>query len=374
VTACRTTGPRVDPNVSIQPLQFAAEYIVRQGPSPSQPTLGGISGLASLHDGRELLGISDDRENSRVYRFRVEGTPPDVRVEPTAMTRLQTGTGGPAKLDPEGIAVTRDGQIFISSEGIGNEEPRLPPAILEYSATGQFVRGIDVRARYAPPPHGEATSGVRANAGFESLTISPDGRLFTAAELPLVQDGDVAPFGPGSRTRLLEYRPSARGFHPAREFAYDIDGMKRPPFTPTIAINGIVELLALGGDEFLSLERGYTESANRAQSLNSIRIFRVSLAGATDISTIASLRNAPTITPVRKSLVLDLNDIKGLSPVLATLENFEGMAWGPPLPDGRRQLLIVSDDNFSTRQVTAFLSFAAGPTLRGRPGRSGSFR
>ena len=39
------------------------------------------------------------------------------------------------------------------------------------------------------------------------------------------------------------------------------------------------------------------------------------------------------------------------------LENFEGMGFGPPLPDGSRTLLLVSDDNFSQRQRTTFLLF-----------------
>ncbi|CAN5865599.1 hypothetical protein BH18ACI5_BH18ACI5_00990 [soil metagenome] len=62
-----------------------------------------------------------------------------------------------------------------------------------------------------------------------------------------------------------------------------------------------------------------------------------------------------------------MKDVGGISLALAALDNFEGMAWGPSLPDGRRQLLIVSDDNFSARQLTAFLSFAAGPAGHARP-------
>ena len=31
-------------------------------------------------------------------------------------------------------------------------------------------------------------------------------------------------------------------------------------------------------------------------------------------------------------------------------ENWEGLAWGPELADGRRTLVIVSDDNFSLIQ------------------------
>ena len=41
-----------------------------------------------------------------------------------------------------------------------------------------------------------------------------------------------------------------------------------------------------------------------------------------------------------------------------TLVNVEGMTFGPDLPDGRRTLVLVSDDNFSETQVTQFLVFA----------------
>ena len=63
--------------------------------------------------------------------------------------------------------------------------------------------------------------------------------------------------------------------------------------------------------------------------------------------------------PVSKTLLLDLSTVPGLSPELApSLDNFEGMAFGPKLPDGRATLILVSDDNFQTSQRTWFLVFA----------------
>ena len=40
------------------------------------------------------------------------------------------------------------------------------------------------------------------------------------------------------------------------------------------------------------------------------------------------------------------------------LDNVEGMTFGPKLPDGRRALLLVSDNNFSAAGFTQFLLFA----------------
>jgi hypothetical protein len=43
------------------------------------------------------------------------------------------------------------------------------------------------------------------------------------------------------------------------------------------------------------------------------------------------------------------------------LDNVEGMAFGPDLPDGRRSLVLVSDNNFAPAQFTQFLLFAVSP-------------
>ena len=85
----------------------------------------------------------------------------------------------------------------------------------------------------------------------------------------------------------------------------------------------------------------------------------MTLSGATDVSTLESLKGHPEIVPLKKTLVLDLSQAQGLSRELEPrLENFEGMTFGPRLPDGRASLVLVSDDNFSTVQRTWFLLFA----------------
>ena len=85
-----------------------------------------------------------------------------------------------------------------------------------------------------------------------------------------------------------------------------------------------------------------------------IKLFAVSLAGLPDVAELdppASL----ALPTAQKTLLLDFADL-GLP-----LDNFEGMAFGPPLPDGRRPLFIVSDDNFNPDlQKTFVLAFAVG--------------
>jgi hypothetical protein len=40
------------------------------------------------------------------------------------------------------------------------------------------------------------------------------------------------------------------------------------------------------------------------------------------------------------------------------VENYDGMAFGPQLASGYRSLILVSDDNFSSSQVTRVLALA----------------
>ena len=86
----------------------------------------------------------------------------------------------------------------------------------------------------------------------------------------------------------------------------------------------------------------------------------MSLDGATDISSMDSIRGRSDLKAARKRLILDVNKASGLPPELlqAKFDNFEGMCFGPVLADGSRTLIIVSDDNFDTvRQRTWFLLF-----------------
>ena len=361
--ACAGRAPVTAPSVP-ERSSLAGQFVLAPAADNAKSVrVGGLSGLTRLEDG-ETLAVVDDREHPRVFRLRVNAGP-GLQVRVGGIIPLQPSPQAPPALDAEGIALTCDGHMLITSEGIGDEEPRLPPAILEYAADGRFIRQLGVDAKFAPTAHGRIQSGVRDNAGFESLTLSDDcSRLFTASELPLLQDDEADAFRRGVRTRLLEYRRQGGTYVPAREFAYEIEPVDRPSFTVRTAINGIVELLSAGGDTLLALERAYVESADRSQSLNRIRIFEVDLAGATDVAARHSIFGWYDVKPVRKKLLLDVNSLRGLTSRLALLDNFEGMAWGPRARDGSRSLLLVSDDNFSEKQVTAFLMLRLSKPLQ----------
>jgi len=363
LAACGGRTPPVwAPHVTPRSLELLGKFVLTppaDGDPLKRARFGGVSGLAVDGSTGELLGICDDGEDSRVFVFRTSGEGPAFRVNLTAYFPLPSGPGAPAQLDAEGIAITRGGRLFVASEGDGTREPREPPSIAEYTRRVDYVGGLQVPAKFLPPPTGPVMHGVRGNEAFESLTITPDEtRLYTATETALAQDGEPATTRAGTLARILEYENDGAAFRPGREFAYPIEPLADPGFTPGSFINGVVEMLALGRSELLVMERGYAEEEGGARRrMNRIRVFTIFLDGATDISGFESLRGRTGIRAVRKRLLLDLSAVPGLADELAAVDNFEGMAFGPPLADGSRTLLLVADDNFSALQRTTFLLF-----------------
>jgi len=340
------TPPVVDSGFEVQPdAGFDAIDKAR---------FGGLSSLVFDVSSGNLLALSDDRESTRIFRLQVRDDP--FSVVPIGVIPL---LGAPVALDPEGLAILPNGHLLVSSEGIQNRDPRSPPGLFEYTADGQFFETLELRERFLPPASGPITHGVRANSSFESLAIAVDGsRLFAGLETALAQDGEPATFEHGTRTRILEYKREGLTFVPGDEWLYELEPVPQPPFKPGLVINGLVELVVLDDSHLLALERAFVENADDpAHSMNRIQLYRVSLEGGTDVSGFDSIAGRTGLLPLPKVLLLDLGNAPGLPPALKAshLENFEGMSFGPALPDGARRLFMVSDDNFSMDQRTWFL-------------------
>ena len=108
----------------------------------------------------------------------------------------------------------------------------------------------------------------------------------------------------------------------------------------------------------LALERSFATG----QTGDDIRLYFIDTNGATDVSGLPALAGQ-SYKPVEKTLLLDFNDL-GIY-----IDNLEGMTLGPDLPDGRKSLLLVADNNFAQTQVTQFI--ALGLDLHTRQGDGG---
>ena len=336
-------------------FQFLGEEILPTGLQFEGTEVGGLSSIAYDSARDRYYVISDDQsviDPARYYTFDLDvadGTLDAGDVVVTDVTTLLDDAGlsfPAASFDPEGLALTSDDELVITSEGISSR--LIPPWVRLFGLDGRQLEDLSVPLAFLPDTIPQSR-GVRQNLGFESgATIGV--HFFTGSEGALVQDGPAAGVGVPSPARLLRY--NLRSGRPDQQFLYVTDPIAETPVPPTaFAVNGLVELLPLDRNTFLAMERSF--SVGVAGTGNTIKVYVVELAGASNIHARESLAGQlGDIRPVTKTLLLDLDDL-GIP-----LDNVEGMAFGPDLADGRRTLVLVSDNNFAPAQFTQFLLFA----------------
>lgn len=338
-------------------------------------TLGGHgSAIAYTGQGQEYLLLSDRGPKDGAVDFPCRFHRVEIRVEPgarepvrvrlldTVLLANERGerlTGAleavdpdhperSRRYDPEGIRVGPDGTVYIAEE--------YGPRIDAFDTRGRHQRTLPVPTAFqplrpAPRPAQELppanTRGRQPNRGFEGLAITPDGeKLLAILQGPLLQDHalDAAGKRAGRFCRILEIRLRDGA---VRQFAYPLDDPR----------HGISEILAINDQQFLVLERdGQAGTASRCK-----KIFHVDLSRASDISAVEQLPAdglPPPLVPAAKRLFLDLLDPRFGIVGEQCPEKFEGLAFGPDLPDGRRLLLVTVDNDFQPAVPLRVYAFA----------------
>lgn len=357
LAGCGVPAPAA-PAAGAARLRLLAEATLPHRHAFDGTPVGGLSGID--HDGArgDYLLLSDDRSEFAPARYYTARWPAGAGAGGPELThtialraadgstwpsRRQPRTGVPVP-DPEAIRLRPDTQTLLwTSEG--DLAAGFGPALYESGRDGRLLRTFTLPAMFGA---GDGRRrGPRDNQGFEGLALTPDGQqAWLAMENALAQDGPLpslaAPGGP-CRFTLIDL---ARG-EAVRQIAYVPDAI---PFAPRLpggpADNGVSEVLMLDAHRLLVLERAW--AAGRG---NSLRLYLIDIRAASDTLGLDTL--APgNHRPVPKTLLADFAALG-----LARLDNVEGMCWGPPLDNGRRRLVVVSDDNFNPMQVTQFAAF-----------------
>jgi hypothetical protein len=353
--ALAAPGGAVDPRARTPELEVLGQAIVPTGTTFAGTTVGGLSSITYDAGRGVFYSLSDDQSVFAPARFYTLGLDvADGRLDSgdvhfLGVTTLRAPDGqpyAPLSLDPEGLTLAKSGELIVTSEGIAARG--IAPWVRRYGLDGTLLGNLPVPGAFLPT---STTHGVRQNLAFEAAAVAPNGRhLFVGMEGALAQDGPAASLTETSPARILRYNLASGRLE--RQYVYVTDKIAEPPVpTTNFAVNGLVELLPFNDQFMLSMERSFSVGAPGTG--NTIKLYTVAFPGADNVDGLDSIAALlPTLRPAQKTLLLDLRTL-GIP-----LDNVEGMTFGPDLPDGRRSLVLLSDNNFAATQFTQFLLFA----------------
>jgi hypothetical protein len=281
--------------------------------------VGNLSALAVDRGGR-IAALSD---RSSLFTLDRE------TLKPTSVVNLVDEKG--AALDSEGLAVDYDGTRLVTSE--------TEPSVRRYERDGTLVGSLPVPDALKVAPAGRATS----NLTFEGLTLLPGGHTLLAA-MEGSLSGDTAGI-----VRFQTWERTRHDFRLSAQYGYRADtGL------------GVSEAQATPDGRLLVLERGFTAGVG-----NTVRLYLADLRHATDTRRVDTLTGQDGVRLARKTLLADLVNCPSLGAQAKQpqpnplLDNIEGLTITGRTPDGRLQLLLVSDDNQNAVQTTRLYSLSA---------------
>jgi hypothetical protein len=352
-------APAPAPERSVQSVRLIGEQVLANDLKIDGVQVGGLSAVDYDPATRLWYFLSDDRVSSRFHTAELDYDGQrfsSVRFRSTIALKDMNGkvysnaSGSPSiAADPESFRIDpQGGGLWWGSEG--DRARGLDPFVARMAIDDVANLILPAPALFRMSPTQE--KGSRNNATYEALSFSADGKsLWVGMEAPIYEDGPLPTPTSGAVSRFTQFD---RAGAVLRQVAYPIDAIPKAPTGPN-ADNGVSEMLAINDHQFLVIERAGVQAADGNYS-NYIRLYEIETEGATDVRGLASLVGAD-YKPVRKRLVLDLNTLG-----LAKLDNIEGIAWGPKLPNGNDTLVLVSDNNFNTAsQITQLLAFEVQP-------------
>lgn len=364
---------------SISGLKFIDEYVVPNNTMLKGTKVGGLSGIDYDSARNIYYIICDERSETSPARFyKAKITISDKGIDSVEFTDVVTFRNAPSSMflmllgfkgkpfpshdlkparspDPESIRYDRamgviawgnEGERIVNARDTALQDPSVNLSKLNGKWAGAYDLGMNADIRV----HLEE-KGIRKNGATEGITFSDDFRyLFVSMEEPLYEDGPRAGNGDSTgKVRILKLDAGGHR-HLHEQYFYTVDAVPYVANPPgAYKINGISEILYMGEDQLLVVERAFATGRNSC----GIRIYLADLKDPNGDSS----GNRSFITPraIPKKLLLNMDDLGRY------IDNVEGVSFGPILPNGHRSLIFVSDNNFNDSQKTQFFLFEILP-------------
>ena len=301
--------------------------------------LAGLAGLTFNPEKKLWTAVSDDRGRFGKPRFygldfklNLKNEKINLHVVPRDLVFIHSKEKREQRnIISKGIVFLPWGNYLLASEGDLAQKPRVLPTLLDVKQDGTWVRDFALPDDVLPEQVGLQKKGIQNNRGPEGLAASGEGKMVWAAiESPLVQEKESHP----NQIRILQYEMTeAWVIKPTKSFYYPLE--KASPGA-VLSERGVSEIFWLQNSDLLVMERSFETSNQRLGY--AVKIFKVSLSDEGSV--------------LKKELVVDFKTL-GLK-----VANFEGLASGPDLPDGRKTLIVMSNNHFQKEIATEFWLFA----------------
>lgn len=362
ITSCSTYKQlSIQSSETVKELKYLHTYTLPFNLQYKETTVGGLSSIDYDEKTDSYFLVCDDRSSinpARYYTVNIKIG--EKKIDTIVFTNRyflldQVGKAYPGNKenplrvpDPESMRYIPSGRNLVwSSEG--ERLFRAKDTILNNPAIHLINKAGMWKDSFRMPENlmmSALEKGPRQNGVLEGLSFTHDYKyLLTCVEEPLHEDGPrAAPERNQAMIRFFEFDTKTKKY--TRQFAYELDPVAHKP-NPANAyyVNGVPEFLYIGNDQLLVLERSY--STGRIPC--TIKIFLADYHQATDVSSLASLKNNGAYQAMKKTLLLNMDQLGIFT------DNIEGITLGPLLPNGNRSVILVSDNNFSPTQQSQFV-------------------
>lgn len=295
--------------------------------------VGGLSGCAVYKD--KIYFVSDDRGEVSGSRFLV--FPINLKTFNIDFAKgknvLIKKESDQRILDLEGIGLLSESEILLSSEGDLNKKPRVMPQIFLVDSHGKRTQLVELPSEFLPERTGQQTKGVQNNLAFEGLNVDLGLKKWAAMlEAPLLQDVNQ---GVG-HLLMIEGSTESKPLRVEKQWSYPVPTAADPQSLQ--AYLGVTDIVYKNENELLVLERG-------------VEISLAGLAFQTQICLAEKQKDGKNLS---RQCFYSFNQDEKLKKELPHGANLEGLCW---LNSEKTDLLVVSDNNFSSKDKTFFLRY-----------------
>lgn len=322
-------------------FNYLDSYEIQPNLEFQETKMGGFSGIDYKAESNTYYLVSDDRSENSPARFYIakinisNNTIDSVDfLKPVFFTDTKKELLKEQTSDFESIRYNPKKDIlFLADEG----GKKGKAAIKIIDTTGHYISDFKLDTSYIKK--------IRPNKSFESISFSKDYKsFFYATEAPLVDDGDIPTIGHGGLIRIIESNIDSIANN---QFLYELEKVPyaangKPPWEGTGSDNGLSEILSLGKNQFLTIERSGVFQRDGTFNFY-CKVFFVKT------KSIKSISNHKVFKTIKK-------EIFDFSKLSNGKFNLEGMTLGPII-DNKQYVVFVSDNNFEENISTMIYLF-----------------